>query len=170
MDTHLTIASKRDLRAYLPDPIPDDAVDAILDAGRVAGSGVNRQRWRFDVLTAAPERSALAACVYSPQNLLTAPLVVHIACWGGLMGAFDAGRAAQNMMLLAWSRGIASCPNGIGDPDAARRVLVLPEGQDPFIAISFGRPARPVDPAARTAEDWIARARRRPEDEVIHRH
>ena len=34
---------------------------------------------------------------------------------------FDAGRAAQSMLLAAWAEGIASCPNGIGDVDARAR-------------------------------------------------
>ena len=36
---------------------------------------------------------------------------------------FDAGRAAQNMMLAAWGDGIGSCPNGIANPEALAAVL-----------------------------------------------
>ena len=43
MDTFLAIASKRDTRGYAERPIPDDVVEQILDAGRVAGSARNRQ-------------------------------------------------------------------------------------------------------------------------------
>jgi nitroreductase len=50
IDTYLAIASKRDLRSYRDEPLPDVAVDHILQAGRVAGSGKNRQGRRFVVL------------------------------------------------------------------------------------------------------------------------
>ena len=49
MDTFLAIASKRDTRQYAERPIPEDAVQRILDAGRRSGSSKNLQRWSFIV-------------------------------------------------------------------------------------------------------------------------
>ena len=55
VDVFTAIASKRDERRYADRPIPDDVVTRILDAGRLAGSAVNRQPWTFVVVTdAAP--------------------------------------------------------------------------------------------------------------------
>ena len=42
MDAYLAIASRRDARRYRPDPLPDDVVERILDAGRLSGSASNR--------------------------------------------------------------------------------------------------------------------------------
>jgi Nitroreductase family len=39
--------------------------------------------------------------------------------------AFDAGRAAQNMMLAAWNEGVVSCPNGIAHPESLAELLGL---------------------------------------------
>src|SRR5687768_13982362 len=100
MDTFLTIASKRDQRQYADRDIPTEVRDRILDAGRIAGSAVNRQPWRFFVLESAGAVERVAETVYAPQNVLGARLVVAIVVRGS--PGFDAGRAAQNMMLAAW--------------------------------------------------------------------
>ena len=115
MDAFLAIASKRDERAYAETPLPDDVVTRILDAGRLAGSAMNRQEWQFVVVS---DQQSLAEAVYAPENVRTAALVVAIV---GVRG-FDVGRCAQNMMLAAWNDGVVSCPNGIKDADRAAQL------------------------------------------------
>ena len=169
MDTLLAIASRRDQRQYRPDPLPADTLTRILDAGRLAGSGGNRQPWRFVILESRARVEALAGLVYEPTNLLDAGLVVAIAVSGKGPVSFDAGRAAQNMLLAAWNEGFASCPNGVADREAAHGVLQLSDDESPVIVLSFGIPRRPRDPDSRTVEEWSARANRRPLDEVVRR-
>ena len=117
MDTYLAIVSKRDTRRYADRPIPEDVVERILDAGRVTGSASNRQPWRFLIVEDAERREQLADAVYEPTNIRGAQLVIAIVGERPL----DLGRCAQNMMLAAWNDGVASCPNGIADEDAAER-------------------------------------------------
>lgn len=162
METSLTIASKRDERAYADRALPPEIVDRILDAGRLTGSARNRQPWRFFVATDAGARERLSAAVYVPRTVAAAALVVTIAvrAAGSGLAAFDAGRAAQNMMLAAWGEGVASCPNGVSDMDAARSVLGVDDDEAVVSVISFGEPARARDPERRTALEWSARANR----------
>jgi nitroreductase len=169
VDTFLAVASKREVREYAGRPIPADATQRILDAGRVAGSSQNRQPWRFVVVESPELRERLAEAVYVPANVRGAALVVVIALAGKGPTAFDAGRAAQNMMLTAWNDHIGSCPNGIPDPDAVARMLDLGEGERPTVVLTFGYPARPHDPERRSAVEWIERANRKPFDDVVKR-
>lgn len=169
MDTLLAIASRRDERRYEPDPLPDDVVTRILDAGRLAGSASNRQPWTFVLPEGDDRREALAPCVFAPDNVRGAGLVVAVVVSGKGPVSFDAGRAAQNMLLAAWNEGIASCPNGFADRDRAHAALGLAEDESPAIVLTFGLPQRPRDPEARTVEDWSARANRRPLDDVVRR-
>lgn len=159
MDPYLAIASKRDERAYAETPVPADVRERILDAGRLSGSSKNRQRWEF-VVVSGGAKEGLADTVYAPENVGSAALVVAIV---GEAGAFDAGRCAQNMMLAAWGDGVASCPNGVRDPDAAAEIC----GGDVRAILSFGYPARPRDPASRSGEEWSARANRKPLSELV---
>lgn len=159
MDARLAIASKRDERAYATTEIPDDVRGRILDAGRLAGSARNRQRWDF-VLVSDEALARLAETVYAPENLLGAALVVAIV---GEASPFDAGRCAQNMLLAAWNEGVASCPNGVHDAEAAAALC----GGEVRAVLSFGYPARPRDPASRSAEEWSASANRKSLGELV---
>ena len=169
MDTYLAIASRRDQRRYRPEPLSDDVVGRILDAGRLAGSASNRQPWTFVVPEGRSRVEAVAKTVYVPDNVLGAGLVVAVVVTGKGPVSFDAGRAAQSMLLGAWNEGVASCPNGIAERDALHAALELGEEETPVIVLTFGLPERLRDPASRTAEDWSARANRRPLGDVVRR-
>ena len=169
MDTYLAIASRRDERRYRPDPLADDVAGRILDAGRLAGSASNRQPWTFVLPEGRARVEAVAETVYVPANVLGAGLVVAVVVGPKGPVAFDAGRAAQNMLLAAWNEGIASCPNGIADREAAHAALELGEEETPMIVLTFGLPGRVRDPESRTAADWSARANRRPLGDVVRR-
>jgi nitroreductase len=169
LDAFLAIVSKRDERRYADRPIPDEVARRILDAGRLAGSGGNRQPWRFFVLENAELRRAVAENTYVPSNLLGASLIVAVAVQGKGPVQFDAGRAAQNMMIAAWNEGVVSCPNGVVDVDKTADLLGLGEGERPVVVLSFGYPARPRDPERRSAEEWIERINRKPFDEAVQR-
>jgi nitroreductase len=159
VDPYLAIASKRDERAYAETPVPAEVRQRILDAGRLSGSSKNKQRWEFVVVSGAAQ-NRLAEAVHAPENVRSAALVVAIV---GEAGGFDAGRCAQNMMLAAWGDGVVSCPNGVRDPDVAAEIC---SGEVRAI-LSFGYPARPRDAASRSAEDWSARANRKPLSELV---
>ena len=169
MDTLLAIVSRRDQRRYLPAPLDEVVVTRILDAGRLAGSGSNRQPWTFVIVESRDRVEALAPAVFAPENVLGAGLVVAVVVRGKGPVSFDAGRAAQNMMLAAWNEGIASCPNGFADRDSAHAALDLAEDEAPAIVLTFGIPERVRDPESRTVEDWSARANRKPLSDVVRR-
>jgi nitroreductase len=159
VDPYLAIASKRDERAYARTPVPDEVRERILDAGRLSGSSQNRQRWEF-VLVSGAARERLAEAVYAPDNVRGAALVVAIV---GEAGGIDVGRCAQNMMIAAWADGVASCPNGVRDPEAAAAIC----GSEVRTILSFGYPARPRDVESRSAAEWSARANRKPLSELV---
>lgn len=169
MDTYLAIASRRDERRYRSEPLPEAVVERILDAGRLAGSARNQQPWTFLVPQSRAVVERLAEGVYVPSNVLSAALVVGIAVRGHGPVSFDAGRAAQNMLLAAWNEGVASCPNGIANESVAREALGLAEDEKLVIVLSFGLPERPRSVEERDASEWSARANRRPLDEVVRR-
>jgi nitroreductase len=167
MDAYLAIASKREVRSYAPQALGAEAERRILEAGRVAGSSKNRQARRFVVLRDPALVEEAAQSVYNGATVRGAPFVVAIVIGGKGPTAFDAGRAAQNMMLAAAGEGIGSCPNGVAD--AERLQAAVGHGDDERVAtvLTFGVPARPRDPEGRSVEDWIAAADRRPFSEVV---
>lgn len=169
MDTFLAIASRRDERRYRSAPLPEAIAERILDAGRLSGSSRNRQPWVFVVPTSRERVEALGRAVYVPENVTLAGLVVAVVVTGGGPARFDAGRAAQNMLLAAWNEGVSSCPNGIEDAELASAALGLDAEETPVIVLSFGLPEKQRDPDARTAREWSDRANRKPLDDVVRR-
>jgi nitroreductase len=159
VDPYLAIASKRDERAYADTPIPAEVRERILDSGRLSGSSKNRQPWEF-VVVSGQAQERLAEAVYAPENVRSAALVVAIV---GEAGPFDTGRCVQNMMLGAWGDGVVSCPNGVREPAAAAEIC----GGDVRAILSFGYPLRPRSPVSHTAEEWSARANRKPLSELV---
>ncbi len=59
---------------------------------------------------------------------------------------FDFGRMAQNMMVMADSLGLASCPMTFHDEDGAGEVLGLPDDLTAPMGLAVGRPG-PPDPS-----------------------
>jgi nitroreductase len=167
VDAYLAVVSKREVRRYAARPLGDEAERRILEAGRLAGSSRNRQARRFVVLRDPALVEEAAQSVYASDNVRGAAFVVAIVTGGKGPTSFDAGRAAQNMMLAASNDGIGSCPNGIADP--ARLQAAVGHGDDEQVAtvLTFGHPERPRDPERRSAEEWIARADRLPYEEVV---
>lgn len=160
-EVYRVIASKRDQRQYAETPVPEDVARRILDAGRLSGNSGNKQKWRF-VLVGDQARGELADAVYEPGNVRGAQLVVAIC---GDVRPIDVGRCAQNMMVCAWGEGVTSCPNGIRDQETAARVC----GDEVRFVLTFGYPARPRSADSRTAEEWSARANRKPLDDLVRR-
>jgi nitroreductase len=168
VDTYLAIASRRDERRTTRAPIPERSVRRILDAGRLSGSSRNSQPWTFVVPESADAVARLAATVYVPDNVLSAGLSIAVVLAEG-GSSFDAGRAAQSMLLAAWNEGLSSSPNGIADRDAARTALDCGPDETPVIVLSIGLPELARDPERLPAEEWSARANRRPLDDVVRR-
>lgn len=171
MDAYLAIASRREVRDYAERPIPAEVQRRILEAGRVAGSSRNRQPWRFVAADGRERLDALAGTVFEPANLRGCTLAIAVALPADAkpLAFFDVGRAAQNIMLAAWSEGVGSCPNGMTDRERTAALLELEDGLAPAILLSLGYPARPRDPAARSPEGWLERADRLPYEEVVRR-
>jgi nitroreductase len=166
VDVFLAVVSKREVRAYADRPLPDDAVRRLIDAGRLAGSSRNRQARRFVVLRDGALARA-AETVWASENVRGAALAVAIVVRGKGPTSFDAGRAAQNMMLAASGDGIGSCPNGVADPEALAAILGHDDDEQVATVLSFGYPARPVDAESRTPDEWIERADRLAFDDVV---
>lgn len=169
MDAYLAVVSRREVRRYADRPIPPEVERRILEAGRMTGSSKNRQPWRFVVASRPETIERVAGAVWASDNVRGAALVVAVVVAGKGPVSFDAGRAAQNMMLAAWSQGVGSCPNGIADEEAMAEALGLREDDHFAIVLSFGYPARPVDPETRSPDEWIERGDRRPLEEIVER-
>jgi len=137
------IRLKRAVRKFTPDPLPEEVITAILNAGRRAQSSKNTQPWHFIAVTDKLILKRLSECGDWAGHVAGAALAVAILTpdpAAKFQTMFDAGQAAAYMQLAAWELGIGSCPASIYMPEIARQILDFPDEWHLRIVLSFGYP------------------------------
>jgi nitroreductase len=142
MNVNDAIRTRRAVRQFNADPIPDEVLEAILNAGRRSQSSKNRQPWEFIVVKNRERLKLLSTAGDFAQHIAGAAVaVVLVGTQQTLWNAFDLGQAAALMQLAAHEFGIGSCIANFHRPEEARRILNVPEDHNLMGAISFGYPA-----------------------------
>ena len=144
MNVAEAIRTKRAVRRFGEAPLPQDAIDAILNAGRRSASSKNEQAWEFIAIRDRSMLTALATCGQWAGHLAGAALAVAILTpepSAKFQTMFDAGQVAAFMQLAAWELGVGSCPASIYEHERARDLLGFPADWHLRVALSFGYPA-----------------------------
>jgi nitroreductase len=164
------IRSKRMVRRFADQQLSAEHVTRIVDAGRHAGSSKNQQRWDFVVVEDRARLGALSKVGPFAGHVEGAAVAIALVTpdptvqGASLSLVWDAGLAAENMMLAAWELGVGSCPATVYEQSVAREVLGIPADRWCGYVLSFGYPADPED-MTRSPKAGGRRAL----DEVMHR-
>ena len=75
---HAVAASRRSIRSFLPDPVPQEVLDRCLDSARCAASSSNLQPWEFVVIRTPEIRQRANAICFHQQGPETAPLLIAV--------------------------------------------------------------------------------------------
>src|SRR5688572_11115621 len=105
------VRTTRSIRQFRDERLAEEEIRQILEAGRLSGSAKNVQPWHFVAVQDRETLRALSECGGSAGHLAAAALGVALVTpdpFQRLTVPFDLGRAAQNMMLTAWSLNIGS--------------------------------------------------------------
>ena len=144
MDVYQCIRSRRTVRDYKTDPIPQEVVRRILQAGRWAPSSSDTQKWRFIVIQDRGTLTALGKIATQGPFIGQAPLAIAVVMDNGPRPQLDAGRALQQMELMGWSQGVGMCFVGVREADqqqAVKKLLRIPEAMELITLLTFGFPA-----------------------------
>lgn len=177
MNTTDCIKTRRSIRNYKEEQIPQDLLKKVVDLARFAPSWKNTQIARYYVVQSPELKQKIAeSCVmgftYNTGTLTKAPALVVLAyvekrsgferdgsCTtskGSDWEMFDAGIAAQTFCLAANEKGLGTCIMGIFDDAAVAEAINLPEGQKVGALIAVGYPAEePAAPARKEAEQLV---------------
>ncbi len=159
----------RAVRAFRPDPVPQAALDDILDVARWSGSASNRQPWELIIVRDAEDRRKLAAVEGYAQHLAGAPLGIVLVMAGAAgqeeQEIYDEGRLCERIMLAASAHGLGSCIGWLvgGGSDDVMAFLDIPPARRVRTVISIGYP----DEAALRARPKREQARK-PLSEIVH--
>jgi len=143
MNVSDAIRTKRAVREFLDQRLPEDVIRLILNAGRRSQSSKNNQGWQFIAIQDKAVLKPLSECGEWAGHIAGAALAVAILTPDPkekFQTMFDAGQAAAFMQLAAWELGIGSCPASIYDPERARAILGFPAEWHLRITLSFGYP------------------------------
>jgi nitroreductase len=162
------VRQRYSVRAYKPDPVPEEVLARVLEAARLAPTASNRQPFRLLVIRTAGRGKELAR-VYQRPWFVQGPLVIGVCslpaeAWvrrdGKNYADVDATIAMDHLVLAAASEGLGTCWVAAFDPAAAREVLALPAGVEPIAFTPLGYPAdQPPEKKRRPLADLVRRER-----------
>jgi nitroreductase len=146
MDVLEVIKGRRSVRKYKQEPISDDQLNQILEAGRWAPSRGNSQPWKFVVLKDKQVIGELAEAIPNGRFLAEAPLGIAVVVdpKSSKHPEQEAAAAIQNMLLAAHSIGLGTCWISVHGTDCeqkAKQILLIPEEEIFVSVISIGYPA-----------------------------
>lgn len=152
------IEARRSIRHYTEQPVTDEELLAVLEAGRLAPSARNLQGWHFTAVRDASLRGALCTACNGQQMVAEAPAALVVWADGERMmgcgqsaATIDCSIALSFMLLRATELGLGSCWLGAFDQNAVKQLLGLPQ-EAVVVAVSpLGHPAE--TPAARPRKD-----------------
>jgi nitroreductase len=154
LELYEAIRQRYSVRAYLDKPLEDDTLNRVLEAGRLAPSGNNRQAWKFVVAQDPKLRSHLARACEQPF-LAQAPVVIavvgtdpHRKMSCDITGdPVDCAIAVSFMTLAATAEGLGTCWIGHFNQDACRELLHVPSSCKIVALLPVGYPGQAAPPA-----------------------
>ncbi|HWR00418.1 MAG TPA: nitroreductase family protein [Chlorobaculum sp.] len=168
MNMHELVESRYSVRGYVTDrPVPQDILERILDAGRLAPSAKNLQPWKFLLVSSPEMRDRVCAC-YRGAWLRQAPHVLIVtgdrdAAWVRSFDGWnsletDLAIAMDHLILAAHAEGLGTCWISAYDPAMLRDVLGLKPTEELFAITPLGYPTRPLEvrPKTRKTLDQVA--------------
>lgn len=143
MELFEAIAKRRSIRAYKKAPVPEESLEKVLEAARIAPSAGNRQEYRFVVVKDESTRKALVpAC--NNQAFVGEASVVIVGCATNPARRYspvDVAIALDHMTLAAASLGLGTCWIGAFSEDRVKEILGIPKEVSIVCLLPLGVPA-----------------------------
>jgi nitroreductase len=154
MELMQAIRSRRSIRSFSDRPVEDEALNAVLEAGRLAPSARNMQDWRFIVVRDPALRRSLSEAARGQSFVGQAPVVIAACGTSDLVMTcgqpaypIDVAIAVDHMTLAAFSLGLGTCWIGAFYEDRVKQILRVPDQVRVVALLPLGYPEE--QPAAR---------------------
>jgi len=154
MELFEVIERRRSIRKFKKTPIIQEDLKRILEAGRLAPSGSNRQPWRFIVVRESETKNVLAKAANNQKFIADADSIIVAL---GDPGAYqskvsykpsrtriphiqDPMIAVEHMVLAATALGYGTCWIGAFNEEAVKQILKIPENLVVIALLPIGVP------------------------------
>jgi len=148
MDVYTAIKTRRSVRSYKSDPVPEESLKRILEAARLAPSAANRQQWKFVVVRDPEKRKQLSQAAHHQSFVGEAPVVIAAVALAPerMMScevpayAVDLAIAVDHITLAAVEEGLGTCWIGAFSQEEVKRILNIPPRYKVVTILPLGFP------------------------------
>lgn len=145
------IKSRQSIRKFTNEPIPDSVIRDIVNIGRTAPSGGNRQPWRIVIVTRNDLKNQLVAAAHNQKFIAVAP-VVYVVCavpeesaerykdrGRKLYTLQDTAALTLNILYGAHLHGYGACWIGAFNEEEVSKTLNIPSDMRPVAMVPVGK-------------------------------
>ena len=141
MDALEAIRKRRSVRNYTGEPIPREDLETIVDAGRLAASGNNKQPWDFIVVT---DREMINKLKVAAQWMDKAGAIIAVVLDpSSRWGLEDGSAAVENMLIASTALGYGSCwleRYTLPLEEELKKLLAVPDNKRLLTLVPIGVP------------------------------
>lgn len=160
------VRKRRSIRSFLPDPVPKEMLDQVLEAARLAPTWANGQCCTFLVVTDPKVKHELAQA--GNEWIEHAPVVIVACADPSLSGVkedqpyylLDVGIVMEHLVLAATELGLGTCWVGWFDEERARAALGVPDSLRVVASTPLGFPNESPAPRPRKSLPELVRVNR----------
>ena len=143
------IKTRRSIRQFKKDPVPDEILDQILESGLWAPSGKNNQPWKFAVIRDPATKESLATFTHYSSVIHHAPVCIavfldHSRVYDRTKDVLAVGASIQNMLLTIHELGLGGVWLGeiLKNKDNLRELLGADQDLELMAVVALGYPSR----------------------------
>jgi len=168
LDVFEVIEKRRSIRKFKPNPIAKEHLKKILEAGRLAPSGGNRQPWYFIIIRELEAKKALSIVANNQKFIAEADTVIVVLGDPGMETKMpyklsstrvpylqDPMIAVEHMILAATALGYGTCWIGTFNENEVKKILRIPENLAVIALLPIGVPDENPLPRPRKAFNEI---------------
>ncbi len=148
MDIFEIIKTRRSIRKFTEEPVTDEVIDRIIEAGIWAPSGLNNQPWKFAIIRDNELKTKISGLTHYSQivlssNVLIAVFLDHSSGYDRTKDSQAIGACIQNMLLYIHSIGLGAVWLGqiLKNRDKVLELIEGPEELELMAVIALGHPA-----------------------------
>jgi nitroreductase len=109
MDALTAIATRRSVRKFISKPVPQEILESIVDAGRLAPTARNEQPWEFIVITDRGTLKKIGEATDTGKFIVDAGACIAVICRDTKYYLEDGCAATENILIAATALGVQSC-------------------------------------------------------------
>ncbi|MFH1791761.1 MAG: nitroreductase family protein [Candidatus Omnitrophota bacterium] len=143
MDFFETVKTRRSVRVYSDKGVQKEAIEQVIDAGRLAATARNEQPWEFIVTQDRDKLAEIGRLCPNGKFASGASCLIAVFSKDTKYYIEDSSAATQNMLLAIEALGLGGCWIAGDKKDYAneiRRLFVVPEGYKLVSMVSLGHP------------------------------